>query len=277
MKKVLSIIVLVLIAVFVDKEEKPTEVMAFEPISLQTPVIPLSAEKPDLPSFVEEPKKEKVLLDTRDQKSYNISETLEIIKKYRADGGREALTEPKSMMFSHIQWHDMKDGFRNYSDAVIRGLTYQTQEYLHGMLHAEEDGFSLKVEVLEDKSAEEEENTSNAVILSRNRVIYVGASWCGPCVTFKSYKPFEYLKGIGWRVGSDEENHLQNIDVDKNKQEYNSLFPNGVGGIPYIAIMKDGKIVSSRHPSDFISNGKFSGEKFRGWITEKGNIFGWRN
>jgi thiol-disulfide isomerase/thioredoxin len=50
------------------------------------------------------------------------------------------------------------------------------------------------------------------IVERRYRVLYFGATWCGPCQPVKAN--FPWLRKSGWTIGEGVDNHIQVIDAD---------------------------------------------------------------
>lgn len=234
-------------------------------VATSEPIEPLVADKPveHEPMAYQEPEED--VYPPRDDLASNVysyNETINQINNHKESGGNIAITNPPSYLFRHVQEHDLEDGFRNYPVSVLQELTYEQLQWLHGLMHKIED------------TQQARENAPCKVVKSNNRIIYVGADWCGPCKTFKNTGALKELEESGWDISNEKEADLQVIDTDKDAEEYRRIFPNGVNGIPAIFIMKDGRIISKRHPTNLLTNNRL-GEKFTEWVKREGNIYKW--
>lgn len=94
------------------------------------------------------------------------------------------------------------------------------------------------------------------------RLVYVTASWCGPChaadAAFKATPQYAKLVEAGWTWGSTEAAHIQVIDSDRNPQMVKAL---GVSGIPWAGAVDFGdgskppKVIRSLSGSGALSQG----------------------
>ena len=261
-------------------QEVTEDLISEKPPQTSEKIIPLVAEKPDPEPLVAEKPKQKLELVVQevvtsppikaDKPIHDYRGTIDLINEHISSGGQRAYMDPPHLLLKHVRDHDNIDGVRNYPDAVLNRLTYQQLQWLHGKMH--KDGDTFDEHQVEPFPAKEKVKVVN----SDNRIIYVGAKWCGPCRSFKNTGALDALEDLGWKVNNTENSDLQVIDTDDDEGEYKRLFPNGVGGIPSMYIMKNGKIdKSSRiHPNTLLTNKKL-GDKFTDWVKKKGNIYGW--
>jgi thiol-disulfide isomerase/thioredoxin len=284
---ILSLLLMLSVTFALGSQDRPNSTVEFKSTELkeEAEVETVITEEPQAPIKFEL-ETEEVVKSTpirAEKPVYTYLQTLAQINDHISSGGSRALTDPPNFLFKHVQWHDNEDGFRNYSDGVLRALTYQQLEWLHGLMHVEEVSeiepqeivFEKKGLAKEKKKVEEDDG----IVLELNRVIYAGASWCGPCVTVKATKFDQHYKDLDWIVGSDAFSHLQIIDIDDHKKEYQEVVRRGgnQGYIPRFLIMKDGKVVAHKPAIEFVSNGEFNYGQFKKWIIEKGDVFGWEN
>jgi len=200
----------------------------------------------------ETPKKE-------EEPIYNFDEVMFQLQKYIGDNGARAYVKGMTLD-SHINWHDLKDGVVNYPKSVVAQLNTDYKQFLHGMLHAIEDGeYSLT------KTSHKEEKTLD---LSNNRIIFLTDTFCGPCNKFKATGMLDQLKESGWTQGKEEEKHIQLVGF--GEETYGVKW---VG--PTMYLMLDGRIdrKTKINPLTFIEkDGTINWDRFIEWsrpLTER--------
>lgn len=72
----------------------------------------------------------------------------------------------------------------------------------------------------------------------RRRVLVIKASWCGACQSLNSEWP--RLRKVRWRIGSDDTDHFQLIDVDASP---NAVSRYDVTQLPTLLLVEDGKVI----------------------------------
>lgn len=78
--------------------------------------------------------------------------------------------------------------------------------------------------------------------LGPDRIIVVSATWCGPCRQIKPQLNAAQaaMEKTGWKFGTTQNNHVQYLDYNKDKEFCSKL---GSITLPYIVKIEDGKVV----------------------------------
>jgi thioredoxin 1 len=99
---------------------------------------------------------------------------------------------------------------------------------------------------------------SNNLLVAKNKLIFFTADWCSPCRMQKG--ELEKLKKEGYSIGSNLNFDIAIIDIDQNKNLYNS-FRGETASIPMYIVL-EGNVVKERKVG-FISKENILGKYYR--------------
>lgn len=72
----------------------------------------------------------------------------------------------------------------------------------------------------------------------RRKIIVVKAAWCGACQSLNHEWP--KLRKVRWRIGSQDTDHFQLVDVDENPDVVSRY---GIAQLPTLLLVENGKVI----------------------------------
>lgn len=130
---------------------------------------------------------------------------------------------------------------------ILQGDGHVTECPFHGKVKKEEPlpevkqtpVIEVRVPVVEKVSYKKYNNSAQK---TERQIIIFGAEWCGPCKSFKKTVIPE-LKKLGFEVSDKVSAHFRTLDVDTNRQFYDSVRGN-LNAIPMFVEVVNNVVVS---------------------------------
>lgn len=123
---------------------------------------------------------------------------------------------------------------------ILQGDGHVTECPFHGKAKRQEPAPEVKQEPVVEKVSYKKYNNSAQKI--ERQIIIFGAEWCGPCKAFKKTVVPE-LERLGFEVSDKTSAYFKIVDVDKNRQFYDSIRGN-LNTIPMFVEIVNNVVVS---------------------------------
>jgi thiol-disulfide isomerase/thioredoxin len=153
----------------------------------------------------------------------------------------------KSKMVNHLFSHDNHSG--KWTKEFLESLTLGQLWHLHDSDHDKKKSLTQNQKKLESQNyaqmdsdplvaSEVQLGSSASLDKPIKQVLFFTASWCAPCVRFKSSQ-IPILKKSEWKVSEDKSAMIRIVDIDKNRSLWNKYKTNN--SVPQFVLIKNDK------------------------------------